>query len=136
MYINEYDFGKKNFESVKKVAEHFNNVGACTSSSADDIGVSGSFMMSLVRMGAARIDGKKEGFVCIGSDHRGDLYRRYEANLYVLTITPSDFWKRYVQGVEQVCQYKKQNAEYFVSAAKQKLSEVECLLDKVGKIRI
>ena len=136
MYINDYDFGKKNFESVKKVAEHFSNVGACTPSSADDIGVSGSFMMSLVRMGAARINGKKECFVCIGSDHRGDLYRRHEANLYELTITASDFWARYVRGVERVCQDKKKDAEYFVSAAKQKLSEVECLLDKVGKIRI
>lgn len=136
MYISEYDFGQKNFESVKKVAEHFNNVGSCTPSSADDIGVSGSFMMSLVRMGAARINGKKECFVCIGSDHRGDLYRRHEANLYELTITASDFWARYVRGVERVCQEKKQDAEYFVSAAKQKLSEVECLLDKVGKIRI
>ena len=30
MYISEYDFGKKNFNTVKKVAEHFNNVGANT----------------------------------------------------------------------------------------------------------
>lgn len=134
--MNSYDFGKKNFENVKKVAEHFNNVGACNPSSADDIGVSGSFMMGLVRMGAVRISGKKECFVNIGSDYRGDLYRRYEANLYTLTITPSDFWARYVRGVERICQEKKQDAEYFVSAAKQKLSEVECLLDKVGKIRI
>ena len=136
MYINEYDFGKKNFESVKKVAEHFNNVGSNYPSSADDIGVSGSFMMGLVRMGAARIDGKKEGFVCIGSDHRGDLYRRYEANLYVLTITASDFWKRYVQGVECVCNEKKNTAECYVSAAKNKLTEVESLLSKVNAIRI
>jgi hypothetical protein len=64
------------------------------------------------------------------------LYRRYEANLYVLTITPSDFWKLYVQGVECVCNENKQQAEAYVSAAKQKLNEVERLLDKVGKIRI
>ena len=136
MYINEYDFGKKNFESVKKVAEHFNNVGACTPSSADDIGVSGSFMMGLVRMGAVRIDGKKECFVNISSDHRGDLYRRYEANLYVLTITASDFWKRYVKGVERVCNENKRQAEFYVSVAKNKLNEVESLLDRVGRIRI
>ena len=136
MYINDYDFGKKNFESVKKVAEHFNNVGACTSSSANDIGVSGSFMMSLVRMGAANVVGKKEGFMRIGSDYQGDLYRRYEANLYVLTITASDFWKRYVQGVERVCNEKKNAAECYVSAAKNKLTEVENLLSKVNAIRI
>lgn len=136
MYINEYDFGKKNFESVKKVAEHFNNVGSCTPSSADDIGVSGSFMMSLVRMGAARINGKKECFVCIGSDHHGDLYRRHEANLYELTITASDFWKRYVKGVECVCNHNKAVAEDYIYTAKHKLGEVEDLLNKVGKIRI
>ena len=134
--MNEIDFGKKNFESVKKVAEHFNNVGARTPSSADDIGVSGSFMMSLVRMGAVRVSGKKECFVNIGSDYRGDLYRRYEANLYILTTTPSDFWAQYTRGVECICQGKKRSAELLVSAAKEKLSEVECLLDKVGKIRI
>jgi hypothetical protein len=136
MYISEYDFGKKNFESIKRIAEHFNNVGANTPSSADEIGVSGSFMMGLVRMGVMRINGKKECFVSIGSDHRGDLYRRYEANLYVLTITASEFWKRYTQGVERVCQEKKQQAESYVLAAKSKLTEVERLLDKVGKIRI
>ena len=134
MYINDYDFGKKNFESVKKTAEHFNNVGSCTPSSADAIGVSGSFMMGLVRMGAARIVDKKECFVCV-NEHQ-QLYRRYEANLYVLTLTASDFWARYVRGVERVCDSKKRDAETFVSATKQKLSEVECLLDKVGKIRI
>jgi hypothetical protein len=136
MYISEYDFGKKNFESVKKVAEHFNNVGSCTPSSADDIGVSGSFMMGLVRMGAVRINGKRECFVCIGSDHRGDLYRRHEANLYELTITASDFWKTYCKGVEQVCTHNKSIAENYVSAAKSKLTEVEDLLNKVGSIRI
>ena len=136
MYINKYYFGKKNFESVKKVAQHFNNVGASYPSSATDMDVSGSFMMGLVRLGAAKVVGKKEHFVNIGSDHRGDLYRRCEVNLYVLTITPSEFWKQYVLGVERICNENKQQAENYVSAAKQKLSEVECLLDKVGKIRI
>ena len=134
MYINDYEFGKKNFETVKKVAEHFNNVGACTPSSADDIGVSGSSMMSLVRMGVAKVVGKRECFVCI--DGCQQLYRRYEANLYVLTITASDFWNQYAQGVERICHEKKQNAEAYVSAAKQKLTEVENLLAKVGNIRI
>jgi hypothetical protein len=134
MYINEYDFGKKNFETVKKVAQHFNNVGASCPSSATDMDVSGSSMMSLVRLGAAKVVGKKECFVCV--DEHQQLYRRYEANLYVLTITASEFWERYVKSVERVCQEKKQDAEYFVSAAKQKLNEVEYLLDKVGKIRI
>ena len=134
MYINEYYFGKKNFDSVKKVAEHFNDVGAGTPSSAADMDVSGSFMMGLVRLGAAKVAGKKECFVCV--DERQQLYRRYEANLYVLTITASDFWKRYVQGVERICNENKSQAEAYVSAAKDKLREVECLLDKVGKIRI
>lgn len=134
MYINEYDFGKKNFETVKKVAQHFSNVGANTPSSAADMKVSGSSMMSLVYMGAAKVVGKKEGFVCI--DERQQLYRRYEANLYVLTITPSDFWERYVRGVERVCNEKKGQAEAHVSVAKNKLREVEDLLNKVGTIRI
>lgn len=134
MYINEYDFGKKNFETVKKVAEHFNNVGANCPSTADEMAVSGSSMMSLVRMGAAKVVGKKECFVCV--DERQQLYRRYEANLYVLTITASDFWNRYVRGVERVCNENKRLAEVYVSAAKDKLTEVETLLSKVNAIRI
>ena len=134
MYINEYDFGKKNFETVKKVAQHFNNVGANCPSSAADMDVSGSSMMSLVHMGAAKVVGKKECFVCVNEDQQ--LYRRYEANLYVLTITARDFWERYVRGVERVCNDNKQQAEAYVSAAKYKLAEVESLLDKVGRIRI
>ena len=134
MYISEYDFGKKNFETVKKVAQHFNNVGANTPSSAADMDVSGSSMMSLVHLGVAKVVGKKECFVCI--DERQQLYRRYEANLYVLTITASEFWKRYTQGVERVCNENKQQAEAYVSAAKYKLTEVENLLSKVSAIRI
>ena len=134
MYINERDFGKKNFETVKKVAQHFNNVGANCPSSAADMDVSGSSMMSLVNLGVAKVVGKKECFACV--DEHQQLYRRYEANLYVLTITASDFWKRYVQGVERVCNEKKNDAELYVSAAKQKLNEVESLLSKVSAIRI
>ena len=59
MYINEYDFGKKNFETVKQVAQHFNNVGANCPSSAADMDVSGSSMMSLVYLGVAKVVGKK-----------------------------------------------------------------------------
>ena len=134
MYISEYEFGKKNFETVKKVAEHFNNVGANCPSTAADMDVSGSSMMSLVHLGVAKVAGKKECFVCV--NERQQLYRRYEANLYVLTITARDFWERYVRGVESVCNEKKGQAEVYVSAAKDRLREVECLLDKVGKIRI
>ena len=134
MYINEYDFGKKNFETVKKVAQHFCNVGANCPSSAAEMDVSGSSMMSLVHPGVAKVAGKKECFVCI--DERQQLYRRYEANLYVLTITASDFWERYVKGVERVCNENKRQAEEFVSAAKYKLTEVENLLSKVNAIRI
>ena len=134
MYISEYVFGKKNFETVKKVAQHFNNVGANTPSSAADMDVSGSSMMSLVNLGVAKVVGKKECFVCV--DERQQLYRRYEANLYVLTITASEFWKRYTQGVERVCNENKQQAEAYMSAAKYKLTEVENLLSKVSAIRI
>ena len=134
MYINEYDFGKKNFDTVKKVAQHFSNVGANCPSTADEMEVSGSSMMSLVRMGALRVVGKKERFVCV--DDRRQLYQRYEANLYVMTITPSDFWQRYVRGVERICNENKQLAETYVTCAKDKLREVENLLAKVGNIHI
>ena len=134
MYIREYDFGKKNFETVKKVAQHFNNVGASTPSLATDMDVSGSSMMSLVHLGVAKVVGKKECFVCV--NERQQLYRRYEANLYVLTITAGEFWERYVKGVECVCNINKQRAEEYVSAAKDKLTEVENLLSKVNAIRI
>ena len=134
MYISEYDFGKKNFETVKKVAQHFNNVGANCPSSAADMDVSGSSMMGLVRLGVAKVVGKKERFVCV--DEHQQLYRRYEANLYVLTITASEFWQRYVKGVERVCNENKQQAEVYVACAKDKLREVETLLAKVGKICI
>ena len=134
MYINEYDFGKKNFDSMKKVAEHFNNVGANTPSLASEMGVSGSFMSGLLNMGVAKAVGKKECFVCV-NEHQ-QLYRRYEAKLYVLTITASDFWSTYCKGVERVCNEKKGQAELYVSAAKDRLREVEDLLGKVGSIRI
>ena len=134
MYINEYGLGKKDLAIVKQVAQHFNNVGATCPSSAADIGVSGSSMTSLVHLGFAKVVGKKECFVCI--DERQQLYRRYEANLYALTIPASDFWNLYVQGVECVCNDKKRQAEDYVSAAKYKLAEVESLLSKVGAIRI
>jgi hypothetical protein len=134
MYISEYEFGKKNFDSVKKVAEHFCNVGANTPSLASDMGVSGSFMSGLLNLGVAKVVGKKEQFVCV--DEHQQLYRRYEARLYVLTITAHDFWNAYVKGVEQVCNEKKGQAEVYVSAAKDRLREVEDLLGKVGKIRI
>ena len=134
MYINEYEFGKAHFGCVKKVAEHFSNVGSNCPSTADDMGVNGSFMSSLVRRGAAKVVGQKEVFVCI--DAHNNLYRRYEANLYVLTITASDFWKMYVRNVESECNYKKRQAEEYVSAAKHKLTEVENLLSKVNAIRI
>ena len=134
MYINEYNFGKKNFEVVKRVAQHFCDVGASTPSLASDMGVSGSSMMSLVNLGAAKVVGKKECFDCV--DEHQQLYRRYEANLYVLTITASDFWERYVKGVERICNENKQQAEVYVACAKDKLREVETLLAKVGAIRI
>lgn len=134
MYINEYDFGKKNFETVKKVAQHFSHVGANHPSSADDMDVSGSSMMSLVHLGVAKVVDKKECFVCV--DERQQLYRRYEANLYVLTISVSDFWERYVRGVERVCNNNKRQAETYVACAKDKLTEVENLLSKVNAIRI
>ena len=134
MYINEYEFGKANFESVKKVAEHFNNVGSNCCATADEMGVSGSFMMSLVNRGAVKIVGKKEIFVCI--DERQNLYRKYDANMYALTITASDFWKMYVRGVERRCNEMKSGAENYISTAKQKLTEVENLLTKVGTVRI
>lgn len=134
MYINEYDFGKANFESVKKVAEHFCNVGATCPSTADEMGVSGSFMSSLVGRNVVKVVGKKEVFVCI--DECRQLYRRYEVNLYVLTITASDFWNLYVRGVERRCNEMKNSAETLVSVAKDKLTEVENLLAKIGIVRI
>ena len=134
MYINEYKFGEKNFDSVKKVAEHFCNVGANTPSLASDMGVSGSFMSGLLNLGVAQVAGYKEQFVCV--DERQQLYRRYEAKLYVLTITAHDFWNTYCKGVERVCNEKKNTAECYVSAAKNKLTEVENLLSKVNAIRI
>ena len=134
MYINDYEFGKANFGCVKKVAEHFSNVGANYPSLADDIGVNGSFMSSLVRRGIAKVVGQQEIFVCV-DDHEG-LYRKYKANLYVLNITANDFWQKYVHSVEYECNRKKRQAEEYVSEAKRKLTEVERLLDSVGSVRI
>ena len=134
MYINEYYFGKKDFEAVMKVIQHFRNVGADTPSLAGDMGVSGAFMMSLVRLNAARVVGKKEGFICIDEHQR--LYRRYESNLYVLTVSASELWQLYVLGVERICNENKQQAENLVSLAKNRLHEVETLLAKIDNIRI
>ena len=134
MYINEYGLGKKDLAIVKQVAQFFKNVGATCPSSAADIGVSGSAMMSLMRLGVVKVVGVKECFICI--DERQQLYRRYEANLYALTIPASDFWNLYVQGVKRVCNNNKRQAEEYISAAKYKLAEVESLLSKVSAIRI
>ena len=134
MSINEYYFGKKNFEGVKKVAEHFNKVGASTPSLASDMGVSGAFMMGLVNLGAAKVVGYKEQFVCV--DKYQQLYRKYEAKLYVLTITASDFWNTYCKGVERVCNENKQIAENHIAHARFKLAEVQDLLKAVDEIRI
>ena len=134
MYISEYDFGKKNFDSVKKVAEHFCNVGANTPSLASDMGVSGSFMSGLLNLGVAQVAGYKEQFVCV--DERQQLYRRYEAKLYVLTITAHDFWNAYCKGVERVCNENKQIAENHIAHARFKLAEVQDLLKAVDEIRI
>ena len=134
MYINEYKFGEKNFDSVKKVAEHFCNVGANTPSLASDMGVSGSFMSGLLNLGVAQAAGYKEQFVCV--DERQQLYRRYEAKLYVLTITAHDFWNAYCKGVERVCNENKQIAENHIAHARFKLAEVQDLLKAVDEIRI
>lgn len=134
MYINDYEFSKANFGCVKKVAEHFSNMGHNYPSLADDIGVNGSFMSSLVRRGIAKVVGQQEIFVCV-DEHEG-LYRKYNANLYVLNITANDFWQRYVRSVECECNCKKRQAEEYVSAAKRKLTEVERLLDRVGNVHI
>lgn len=128
--MNNYDFGKANFDSVKKVAEYFAKVGPGTPTSADAMGLSGSFMMSLVNRRAVRIVGKKEIFYPVG----GDLYRRGEANLYVLEMTPKAFWEVYVRCVEDECKYKRREAESYVACAKQKLTEVEHLLDKLRSV--
>ena len=134
MYINEYDFGKKNFDSVKKVAEHFCNVGANTPSLASDMGVSGSFMSGLLNLGVAQVAGYKEQFVCV--DERQQLYRRYKAKLYVLTITAHDFWNTYCKGVERVCNENKQIAENHIAHARFKLAEAQDLLKAIDEIRI
>lgn len=128
-----YNFGKMDVNSAEKVATYFANVGSSTAGTASDIGVSGQFMCSLVNRGYAKIVGKNTTFVSVGHDN---LYRKVEVNLYVLTVTASDFWERYVKGVERVCNDNKQQAEAYVSAAKQKLTEVESLLSKVSAIRI
>ena len=128
--MNNYDFGKANFDSVKKVAEHFAKVGPGTPTTADAMGLSGSFMMSLVNRRAVRIVGKKEVFCPVG----GDLYRRHEANLYVLEMPPKTFWEIYVRCVESECRSKRRDAENYVACAKQKLTEVEQLLDKLRSV--
>ena len=134
MYINDYEFGKANFGCVKKVAEHFSSVGESCPSLADDIGVNGSFMSSLVRRGIAKVVGVRDVFVCV--DEHDGLYKKYRANLYVLNITANDFWQKYVHSVEYECNCKKRQAEEYVSEAKRKLTEVERLLDRVGSVRI
>ena len=128
--MNNYDFGKANFDSVKKVAEHFAKVGASTPTSADEMGLSGSFMMSLVNRRAVRIVAKKEIFYPVGDG----LYRRHEANLYVLEMPPKTFWEIYVRCVEDECKYKRREAEDYVACAKQKLNEVEDLLGKLRAV--
>ena len=131
--MQNYNFGKMDVNSDEKVATYFANVGSSTASTAGDIGVSGQFMCSLVNRGYAKIVGKNSTFVSIGRDN---LYRKVEVNLYVLTVTASDFWKAYTHCVEYECNCSKGQAERYVRLAKDKLSEVEYLLDKVGSVRV
>lgn len=132
MYTN--NFGKMDATSAIKVANHFAKVGTCTPSTASDIDVSGQFMTSLVNRGFAKVVGLKESF--IEAEGFNGLYRRCVARQYVLTVTASDFWNVYSNCVKAECHTSKQQAERYVYLAKNKLTEVENLLNKIDPVRV
>ena len=117
---------------MHKVATHFNQYGGHYPSTASEIGVSGSFMASLVHRGYAKVVDHKIDFIPAG----GDLYRKVEINVYALTMSASAFWGCYVKCVEEECNYSKSQAETYVSMAKTKLTEVETILSRINSIHI
>lgn len=127
-----HNFGKMDVNSMHKVATHFNQYGGHHPSTASEIGVSGSFMSSLVHRGYAKVVDHKIVFIPAGDD----LYRKVEINVYTLTMSASAFWGCYVKCVEEECNHSKSQAETYVSMAKTKLAEVETILNRINSICI
>lgn len=121
-------FGKMNAECVKKVAFFYNNYGADTPATAKELGVSPAFMTSLVDRGYARVVGKKDtGFYPVGDG----LYRKSEANLYVLTSPVAVLWKRYENSVVSLAMGDKYRAQKALKQAEYLFDEGQRKLDSI-----
>ena len=130
--MDNYNFAKMDMDSMQKVAYHFNQHGGHYPSTANEIGVSGPFMASLVRRGYAKVVDHKIDFIPAG----GDLYRKVQINVYALTMSATKFWECYVRCVERECNYIKSDAERYVDIAKNKLEEVQAILSKVNTVHL
>lgn len=122
---------KMNIEDVKKVVDFFWNHPHDTLATASEIGVSGSFMTSLVKRGYAKVARKRLGeFYPVGDG----LYRRREYNEYYMTCPVEDFWHDYVKSTQLIATNLKDSATGHIYLAREKLSEAAMMLERVEGI--
>lgn len=122
------EIGKMNTESMTKVARYFSEFACGTIS---EIGVSGSFMFSLVRRGLAKVIGEKtNGFVAIGNG----LFRENKVNVYALTVEPEILWELYKDSKVELAltdiaktKCRIEEAKEALTRAQEALSEIENL---------
>jgi hypothetical protein len=120
------EFGTLQMMNVKAVIDYFST---SHSGKAKDIGVSGSFMSSLCARGYAKVIDTAEEFVLV--DSYNNLYRKVEINIYALKVAPSTLAVEYNASRERMATAEKTKAETLIGCAKQKLMEVEQLLQGI-----
>lgn len=122
---------KMNIADVKKVVDFFYTHPIDTLATASEIGVSGSFMTSLVKRGYVKVARKRLGeFYPVGDG----LYRRREYNEYYMTCPVEEFWHDYVKSTQLIATNLKESATCHIYLAREKLSEAVMMLERVGEV--
>ncbi len=121
------EFGTMQLMSVKAVVDYFTT--KADRGTAEDIGVSGSFMSSLCRRGYAKVVDVKSGFVCI--DEYTQTYRKVDVNVYALAVRPSVLAMAYKESRERMSEVQKTRAEALIDKAQEKLEHAKLLLQNI-----
>ena len=121
------EIGEMNSESIERVVEYFNHIAL--RGTAKDIGVSGSFMMSLCKRGYMRIVDTEEQFVCINEEK--NLYRRIEINIYAPAKPIKTMFYDYCKSIHRLADAEKAKANAMIECAKDKLASAQCLLSRI-----
>jgi hypothetical protein len=134
--VNQYrvlsPLGKMNVENAAKVATFYSEHTPNTPATANELGVSGAFMASLVRRGYVKVVGKRDcGFYSVGDG----LYRKNECNEYCLCVFVSDFWHDFCKSTEECAGYLKSSATVDIELAQNKLEEAKRMLSNIEGFR-